>query len=91
MIIAAAALLKMQSICPDRAEEYGRVARDMVTTVVDQHVSRPQDPVRPAGIVGDACYNKRIGLATQSELVWGTYFLLEALLSLTGRIDASRV
>jgi hypothetical protein len=25
-----------------------------------------------------------IGLATKSELVWGTYFLLEALLALTG-------
>jgi hypothetical protein len=31
-----------------------------------------------------------IGLATKSELVWGTYFLLEALLALTGRVDASR-
>lgn len=87
--IAAAALLKMRSINPNRADEYERVAHDMVTAVVDRHVSRPLDPTRPAGIVGDACYNNRIGLATQSELVWGSYFLLEALLSLTGRLDAS--
>lgn len=89
--IAAAALLKMRSITPDRAEQYERVARDMVAAVVDRHVSRPADPARPAGIVGDACYNKRTGLATRNELVWGTYFLLEVLLTLTGRDDASDV
>jgi hypothetical protein len=81
----------MRSITPDRAEQYERVARDMVTAVVDRHVSRPTDPARPAGIVGDACYNKRIGLATRNELVSGSYFLLEALLDLTGRVDASVV
>jgi unsaturated chondroitin disaccharide hydrolase len=89
--IAAAALLKMRSIIPDRAEEYGGVARDMVTAVVDRHVSRSADCAHPAGIVGDGCYNKRIGLATRNELVWGTYFLLEALLTLTRRVDASNV
>lgn len=89
--IAASALLKMRSIAPDRAEAYERVACDMVTAVVDRHVSRPADPARPAGIVGDGCYNKRIGLATRNELVWGSYFLLEALLTLTGRVDASSV
>jgi unsaturated chondroitin disaccharide hydrolase len=49
------------------------------------------DPAHPAGIVGDGCYNKKIGLATRNELVWGSYFLLEALLTLTGQVDASNV
>jgi unsaturated chondroitin disaccharide hydrolase len=89
--IAAAALLKMRTINPGRAEEYERTACDMITALADRHVSRPLDPVRPAGIVGDACYNNRIGLATRSELVWGTYFLLESLLTLTGRLDASDI
>ncbi|MQA78453.1 MAG: hypothetical protein GEV10_08235 [Streptosporangiales bacterium] len=87
--IAAASLLKMRDVNADRAGEYERVARDMVTAVVDRHVSRPGEPGRPAGIVGDACYNRRIGLATRNELVWGTYFLLEAVLTLTGKLDTS--
>jgi unsaturated chondroitin disaccharide hydrolase len=65
--------------------------RDMVTAVVNRHVSRSADRAHPAGIVGDGCYNKRIGLATRNEHVWGTYFLLEALLTLTRRVDASNV
>jgi unsaturated chondroitin disaccharide hydrolase len=89
--IAAASLLKMRTVTPDRSDEYERIAREMVTAVADRHVSRPDDPGRPAGIVGDACYNRRIGLATQNELVWGTYCLLEALMALTGKLDSSRI
>jgi unsaturated chondroitin disaccharide hydrolase len=89
--IAAASLLKMRAIAVDRAEEYERVAREMVTAVADRHVSRPGAAQPLAGIVGDACYNHRIDLATRSELVWGTYCLLEALLVLTGQIDSSRI
>jgi unsaturated chondroitin disaccharide hydrolase len=49
------------------------------------------DATRPAGILGDGCYNRRIGLALRNELVWGTHFLLEALLTLTGQIDTALV
>jgi unsaturated chondroitin disaccharide hydrolase len=89
--IAAASLLKMRAIAGDRAEEYERVAREMVTAVVDQHVSQPRDGARPAGIVGDACYNHRLDIATRSELVWGTYCLLESLLALTGQLDTAAI
>ena len=58
---------------------------------MDRHLSPAGDPDRPAGILGDACYNKRIGLATNHELVWGTYFLLESMWTLTGRLDTSRL
>ncbi|HWM00682.1 MAG TPA: hypothetical protein VNP20_25300 [Nocardioidaceae bacterium] len=88
--IAAASLLKMRRISPERADVYGKVAREMVEAVVDRHVSRAGGD-RPSGIVGDACYNRRIGLATQNELVWGSYFLLESLLTLTGQVDSANL
>jgi unsaturated chondroitin disaccharide hydrolase len=89
--IAAASLLKMRRVNAQRADVYEKVARDMVEEVVDRHVSRPEEGDRPAGIVGDACYNRRIGLATQNELVWGSYFLLESLLTLTGQVDSANL
>lgn len=85
--IAAASLLKMPSLGVPRADEYEETARRMVTALVKRHLSPEGDPDRPAGILGDGCYNHRIGLATSHELVWGTYFLLESLLSLTGQVD----
>ena len=87
--IAAASLLKMRAINPARAKEYERTARDMVTAMVRHHLSRPSQDGPPAGILGDACYNQRIQLATRNELVWGTYFLLESLLTLTGEISST--
>ncbi|QPP10315.1 hypothetical protein G4Z16_01110 [Streptomyces bathyalis] len=84
--IAAAALLKMRTVNPARADEYERTARDMVAAMVEHHLSPPSADGPPAGILGDACYNHRIQLATKNELVWGTYFLLESLLTLTGQL-----
>jgi unsaturated chondroitin disaccharide hydrolase len=86
--IAAAALLKMRGIPAARAVEYDTTARRMVNALVTRHLSPSGNPDRPAGILGDGCYNHRIGLATRNELVWGTYFLLESLLAITGRVDS---
>lgn len=85
--IAAASLLKMRGVPAARADEYDATARRMVTALVTRHLSPGGNPDRPAGILGDACYNHRIGLATSHELVWGTYFLLESLLALTEQVD----
>jgi len=89
--IAAASLLKMRGIPAARADEYDATARRMVAALVTRHLSPGGNPDRPAGILGDACYNRRIGLATSHELVWGTYFLLESLLALTGQVDTTRI
>lgn len=89
--IAAAALLKMRGLGAPRAEQYEQTAQRMVTALVERHLSPEGDPERPAGILGDACYNHRIGLATSHELVWGTYFLLESLLALTGQLNTTRL
>lgn len=87
--IAAAALLKMRGLGVSREGEYAATARRMVTALVERHVSVEGEIGRPAGILGDGCYNHRIGLAMNHELVWGTYFLLESLLGLTGQVDTT--
>jgi hypothetical protein len=35
----------------------------------------------------EGCFNGRTGQATRNELIWGSYFLFEALLVLTGLLD----
>jgi unsaturated chondroitin disaccharide hydrolase len=43
------------------------------------------------GILSHGCYNKRINLATQNELIWGSYYLFEALHVLTGTLEPARI
>ena len=50
----------------------------------------PGDPRTP-GILTEGCYNKHIDLATRSELIWGDYYLFEALQVLDGYIKATEV
>ncbi|MCA1700442.1 MAG: glycoside hydrolase family 88 protein [Actinobacteria bacterium] len=86
--IAAAALLKLATLAPDRAERYRAAALAMTQALVSRHLTpvSPGDP-RPCGMLLDGCYDRRTGRATQNELVWGDYFFFEALLTLTGRLD----
>jgi unsaturated chondroitin disaccharide hydrolase len=46
---------------------------------------------RPPGILTGGCYNRRIGLATANELVWGSYYLYEALHVLAGLFEPARI
>jgi unsaturated chondroitin disaccharide hydrolase len=80
--ITAAALLKLAALeqDPSRAGRY----RDVATRTVEALVARHLDP---RGALADACYNPRIGLACRNELIWGDYFLMEALEVLAGTID----
>ncbi|MEV7037570.1 glucuronyl hydrolase [Amycolatopsis sp. NPDC051061] len=84
--IAAAALLKLAGLVPD-SEAYRLFAQRTVHALVDGYV-RPV-PVLPTsiGVLGHGCYNKLIGLATDHELVWGDYYLTEALSVLAGELD----
>jgi unsaturated chondroitin disaccharide hydrolase len=43
------------------------------------------------GILSHGCYNKRLGLATQHELIWGSYYLFETLAVLTGALEPTRI
>jgi unsaturated chondroitin disaccharide hydrolase len=90
--IAAAALLKLAVRLPDRAADYRHAAERMVDALIERHLT----PVSPAddrlvGILDDGCYNRRIGLATRAELIWGDYFLFESLLVLGGGLDTARI
>lgn len=86
--IAAAALLKLAALAPGRAERYRAAALAMTQALLSRHLTpvSPEDP-RPCGMLLDGCYDRRTGRAPQHELVWGDYFLFEALLALTGRLD----
>lgn len=81
--IAASALLTLAEIDAPGRDRYREEARRTVDALVRDHVTDGSDG-RPAGMLTHACYNRPLGLATDSELVWGTYFLAEAIL----RLDA---
>jgi len=87
--IAAAALLKLAEQLPAGAgrRRYRAEAEATVDALVDRYLTPtdPEDP-RPAGILTDGCYDKRLGVATRNELIWGDYFLFECLCVLEGHL-----
>ena len=84
--IVAASLLKLCALIGDtrRRRDYRAAAEATVAALVERHLDAQ-------GILGDGCYNKRLGLATRNELVWGSYYLFEALCVLAGRIEPARI
>lgn len=82
--IAAASMLKLSRLLNE--ERY----RDLAVRTLNS-LSNYVTPVdgrddRPPGMLTSGCYNRRIALATNNELVWGDYYLLESLLTLKGTI-----
>ena len=75
--IAAAALLKLAALGESR---YRTAAEHIVDALAERHLARH-------GGLRDGCYDQHQNLATASELIWGDYFLLEALLALDGAIE----
>jgi unsaturated chondroitin disaccharide hydrolase len=75
--IAAASLLKLAALGEGR---YRVAAERIVDALAERHLARH------GGLRG-GCYDQRQKLATASELIWGDYFLLEALLALDGMIE----
>ncbi|GAA4617678.1 glycoside hydrolase family 88 protein [Saccharopolyspora hordei] len=87
--IAAAALLKLSVLAPDRTH-YRERALAMVDALVTRFLTPVgEDDTRPAGILTSGCFDHRRGLAIDNELVWGDYFLVECLLVLRGVIRAT--
>lgn len=84
--IAAASLLKLAALVPDGAR-YRELARRTVDALATSYI-KPVPGLPPeVGILTSGCYNKLIGLATGHELVWGDYYLTEALAILEGDLD----
>ncbi|MBL26115.1 MAG: glycosyl hydrolase [Rhodospirillaceae bacterium] len=87
--IAAVALFKLAAATPDRGKAalYHRAARDTTLALALRHVTPvAQDDRRPPGVLADGCFDPREGTAVANELIWGSYFMLEALAIATGRL-----
>jgi unsaturated chondroitin disaccharide hydrolase len=84
--IAAASLLKLSSLSRDehRRKTWRAAGEATVRALIDRHLGAE-------GGLWDGCFNKRIGLATRHELIWGTYYLFEALQVLAGNLAPSRI
>ena len=83
--IVAASLLKLAALVSgDRGRAYHDAGEATARALVDGYLDA-------RGILSHGCYNKRIGLAPQNELIWGTYYLYEALNVLGGMLEPSRI
>lgn len=88
--IGSAGLLKVAALVDDeyRAEHYRTTAARTVSALAEDYLTpTTQRDARPVGILTAGCYNHRVGLATDNELIWGSYHLYEALHVLTGKLD----
>jgi hypothetical protein len=63
---------------------YQAAAEATVTALVEHYLDA-------RGILSRGCYNQRINLATQHELIWGSYYLFEALHVLSGALPPAQV
>jgi unsaturated chondroitin disaccharide hydrolase len=93
-VIAAASLLKLSELVPDDdlKSRYQGAAQETVWALVEGYLTPAgPDDLRIPGILTEGCYNKHIDLATKSELIWGDYYLFEALQVLAGNTKATEV
>lgn len=88
---SAAAILASAALALDgTGGERAGSARDEAARILAALITRyltpigPGDP-RPPGMLLHGCYNLRTGEAPDHELIWGDYFLLEALARWQGR------
>ncbi len=91
----SAGLLKLSAATADPIKqlEYRRFAEESVAALV-QHYLTPTsaNDRRVAGVLTDGCFNKRSDsrsqdAATKNELIFGSYYLFEALYILAGKLD----
>lgn len=84
--IASAVLLKLAALVPE-GKKYRDLARRTVDTLVGQYLRPVPGLPGEIAVLTTGCYNKLLGLATANELVWGDYYLAEALAVLDGDLD----
>jgi len=94
----ASAMLKLAVLAdPAKRSGYRRHAEATVKALVERYLT----PVSPAdqrvpGILTEGCFNKRpdsrsLDAATRNELIFGSYYLFEALHILAGKIDSTTI
>lgn len=81
--IAARALLALAELPGIDAVPYQRAARQTLAALVSGHLTAEGDRSRPAGMLVDGCYNHHAPTASRHELIWGDWFLIDALLAVT--------
>ena len=90
--ITACGLLKLAALVGGSAgDRWYRAALRSVTSLVERHMTGAESP-SGAGRLVDGCFNRRPESRPQdrierAELVFGSYYLLEALLVLSGDLD----
>jgi unsaturated chondroitin disaccharide hydrolase len=84
--IAAASMLKLAALSDSGAERrrYRDAAEATVRALIERYLGTE-------GGLWHGCYNKRIGLATDNELIWGSYYMYEALHVLEGKLPPLQV
>lgn len=88
--IAAASLLRVAEITGDL--RYAVTATETVQSLIERHLTPVgHSDTRPAGILADGCFDVRHGVALSNQLIWGDYFLFEALGRLTGRLGTVKI
>ncbi len=84
--ILAAACLDLAALDPEAGGRWQAAAERLLGALVRDYLTPvgPQDR-RPPGMLLHGCYNLHTGEAPDHELIWGDYFLLEALARWQGR------
>jgi unsaturated chondroitin disaccharide hydrolase len=87
--IALASLLKLSALTTGKDQaRYRTAAEQTAETLVRKYLTPVTErDERIPGILTEGCFNGRTGQATNNELIWGDYFLFEALLVLNGILD----
>lgn len=82
--IGASALLKLSALIEDEDEEKSKTYRAVAIKSIERLISDYLTPVneedkrRPGMLLG-GCFNKKLNVATDSELIWGTYYLFDCI------------
>ena len=84
IVTAGLLTLAPRASTPERARAYREAAEATAAALVERHL-------RADGMLTDGCYSPRIGLATRHELIWGSYYLFEALHILAGLYDPAKL
>jgi unsaturated chondroitin disaccharide hydrolase len=94
----ACGLLKLAALAdPAKRHEYRRHAEETVRALVGKYLTPVKSSdSRVPGILTEGCFNKRRDsrshdAAAKNELIFGSYYLFEALHILTGKVDPKRI